>query len=292
MATHIVDVPEYNLILIRGIPQNPTFDLKVYEDIVDNFETNNGDTFVTTYVKAGTTWTQQIIHLLVRGGEPGGNYGETVPWLESLSSPFLADREAPTWTLDALKRVQTPRYFKSHATVDQLPRGHADIKVIYVARNPKDTVVSLYHHARNKPEFGYNGSFGTFLELFLAGEVENGSWFDHVLGWHKECMVSNATFFLFNFYKVYALSSQEHPDSHVFVMYEDIYEQPMLAVQLFAEFLGLRASDAVYEAVVRHSQLEEMRAAASIGMQHLRRGTVLLRMSACLPHFLACMHAC
>jgi hypothetical protein len=57
-------------------------------------------------------------------------------------------------------------------------------------------------------------------------------------------------------------------------MYEDIYEQPMLAVQLFAEFLGLRASDGVYEEVVRHSQLEEMRETACIGMQHLRKGTL------------------
>ncbi len=56
-------------------------------------------------------------------------------------------------------------------------------------------------------------------------------------------------------------------------MYEDIYEQPMLAVQLFAHFLHLEASDEVYEKVVRHSQLQEMKCNASIGLNHLRTGS-------------------
>ena len=181
----------YKLKVIRGIPQNPTFSPSIYEDIIDNFETNDGDTFITTYVKAGTTWTQQMIHLLLRDGQPGGFYSETVPWLEALSSEVLAQREAPGWTLDKVNNISTPRFFKTHATVDQLPRGLAEIKVIYIARNPKDTAVSLYHHAKSKPEFGFTGDFKTFLRLFLLGQVENGSWFDHVLNWHRECMVSS-----------------------------------------------------------------------------------------------------
>jgi len=244
----------YRLQIIRGIPQNPTFDPARYEEIIDTFETNDGDCFIATYVKAGTTWTQQMIHLLVRKGVPGGFYSETVPWLEALSSPILAAREAPNWTIDKLNSISQPRYFKTHATVDQLPRGLAEIKVIYIARNPKDTVVSLYHHARSKPEFGYTGTFEAFVRLFLEGKVENGSWFDHVLSWHKECMAQSET--------------------HLFLMYEDIYEQPMLAVQLFAALLELRSTDDVYESVVRHSALQEMQATASIGMNHLRRGGI------------------
>jgi hypothetical protein len=45
--------------------------------------------------------------------------------------------------------------------------------VIYVARNPKDTAVSLYHHAKSKPEFGYTGDFTTFCEIFLAGNCSS-----------------------------------------------------------------------------------------------------------------------
>jgi len=180
---------EYNLQVIRGVPQNPTFRPDVYEHIIDNFETNNGDTFVASYVEAGTGWTQQMVHLLLRGGEPGGSHHESIPWLEALSSELLAAKEAHTWTLEKIDNIREPRYFKSHATVDHLPRGLADIKVIYVARNPKDTVVSMCTRACAEPEYGYSGSFEAFCRLFLEGKVENGSWFDHVLDWYRECQV-------------------------------------------------------------------------------------------------------
>jgi hypothetical protein len=96
----------------------------------------------------------------------------------------------PTWNAQRIAETPSPRYFKSHATVDQLPRGKAQIKVVYVARNPKDTLVSLYHHSKSKPEFGYTGDFETFFRMFIANQVENGSWFDHVLNWYKACQVS------------------------------------------------------------------------------------------------------
>ena len=79
-----------------------------------------------------------------------------------------------------------PRYFKTHATVSDLPKGNAKIKTIYVARNPKDSMVSLYHHAKSKPEFGFTGDFEKFFHIFIAGQAENGSWFSHVLDWYKK----------------------------------------------------------------------------------------------------------
>ena len=79
---------------------------------------------------SGTTWTQQIIHQLLRNGAAGGSYGETVPWLEATASDFLQLREAPTWTLDKINNAPSglPRYFKTHATINHLPRGSANIK--------------------------------------------------------------------------------------------------------------------------------------------------------------------
>jgi|AntAceMinimDraft_1070359.scaffolds.fasta_scaffold125434_1 hypothetical protein len=171
--------------VVRGIPQNPSFDVEKFEDCIDNFVTKDGDVFVATYVKAGTTWTQQMIHCLLRAGKEGGKYGESVPWLEAAAaSEFLGPREAPTWSIERINETPGPRYFKTHANVRDLPRGQAKIKNIIVARNPKDTAVSLYHHAKSKPEFDYKGDFETFLQIFLSGMAENGDWFQHALDWY------------------------------------------------------------------------------------------------------------
>ncbi len=207
MAAYVKDVydklksseveSDYKLVKIKGIPQNPTFKVDEYESLIENFESRDGDVFLVTYVKAGTTWTQQIVHLLTRDGEAGGFYSETAPWLEALTSDMIGPREAPTWSLEKVNAVPLDqrRYFKSHANVEHLPnqKSPKKVKVIYVARNPKDTVVSLYHHAKSKPEFGYTGGFDKFCEIFLAGQAENGDWFTHVLDWYNECKVSPLT---------------------------------------------------------------------------------------------------
>ena len=71
---------DYKMTFVRGIGQNPTFEAGAFENVIDTFETRDGDCFIATFVKAGTTWTQQIVHTLLRQGEPGGHYVDSVPW--------------------------------------------------------------------------------------------------------------------------------------------------------------------------------------------------------------------
>lgn len=248
----IENLTDYKIVNVKGIPQNPYFNQSAFENLIDAFETKDGDVFVATFVKAGTTWTQQIIHLLLRGGASGGKYGDSVPWLESVSSESLREREAPNWTLELLNAAPAPRYFKTHATVAHLPRGRAKVKVIYVARNPKDSVVSLYHHSKSKPEFTYTGSFERFFEIFLAGKAENGSWFDHVLDWYKKC--------------------KEDPENYLFLKYEDMIDDPTSAILKIAKFINIPVTDELVEVVAKASSLNEMKVSASIGLNHLRQG--------------------
>jgi hypothetical protein len=102
-------------------------------------------------------------------------------------------------------------YFRSYATLDARPGSLVTgVKFVCVARNPKDTVVSLYHHAHNKPEFGFQGTFEEMLQLFIAGKAENGCWFDHVLPWYEQSLL--------------------RPDQVLFLKYEGMYEDTAQAV--------------------------------------------------------------
>lgn len=47
------DSSDYKLVDIRGIPQNPSFIVSRFEEIIDSFKTRDNDVFVTTFVKAG-----------------------------------------------------------------------------------------------------------------------------------------------------------------------------------------------------------------------------------------------
>lgn len=58
-------------------------------------------------------------------------------------------------------------------------------KFIYVARNPKDVAVSYFHHTLAFEVYEYNGNWNDFFSRFYTGEICEGDWFDHVLGWWK-----------------------------------------------------------------------------------------------------------
>ena len=80
----------------------------------------------------------------------------------------------------------SPRHIKWHHSSPLLPPAVVEEgKVIYVFRNPKDTVVSWYHFQRMNVLYGFTGSFDAFFELFLRGDVAYGCYWFNVLSWWR-----------------------------------------------------------------------------------------------------------
>lgn len=60
------------------------------------------------------------------------------------------------------------------------------MQVVYVARNPKDALVSYYHHNKLIKLHDYRGNLETFAEYFMNGTVLHGPFFGHILeAWAK-----------------------------------------------------------------------------------------------------------
>ena len=247
--------------VIRGTPQNPTFDAAKVESLIDTFPVRPSDVFICAYMRSGTSWMQQIVHLLRHGGRQADlSYRESIPWLEAVCSSVLGPIEAPGHTLESLAAVpaDTPRYFKTHATPGDLPGcgggERIPCKVLYVARNPKDVAVSQYHHVRDKPAYRWRIPFGEFLGMFLAGEVPNGSWFDHVLTWWQR--------------------SRQDASGMLFLKYEDMLADPGRAARAVAGFLEIPVDEAVINAIVEGASIEAMKTnpLTQMGFGHFRKG--------------------
>lgn len=254
----------YPLHLVNGTYQGPHQEEKATNDLIRTFETRDSDVFVCTFVKSGTTWTQHIINLLLNGGEPSHkNYTEVIPWLESLTFNDVRDeapdlhREAKHWTLDALKSTANRRFMMTHANLKDLPAGSAKgLKVIYVARNPKDVCVSLFHHASNKPTNAFVGSFSDMLACFVKGRCNNGLWFKHVLEWWE--------------------AANADPEHVLFLTYEQMLADPQEQIRKIADFAGIDCTAETIAKTVEGSTLAAMRKnpKANIyqGVPHLRKG--------------------
>ncbi len=116
---------------------NHHFDSTVWND----FRFRDDDIVIATYAKSGTTWTQQIVGQLVFDGAENVNVAEISPWLD-LRVPSKEIK------LAAVEAQTQRRFLKTHLPVDALvfsPKA----KYIYVARDGRDVVWSMYnHHAR------------------------------------------------------------------------------------------------------------------------------------------------
>ncbi len=91
---------------------------------------------------------------------------------------------------------------QTHLSYDTFPGvnpANTSAKFIYVARNPKDVAVSYYYHTLGFELYQYDGNWDDYFERFITGEVTDGDWFDHVLGWwkHKGNVIYN------NYYTLY-----------------------------------------------------------------------------------------
>lgn len=148
------------------------------------------DVFVASYPKSGTTWLQQICHLLQRDGVQGERaVVDTVPWVEAHELP-----EKPS--LEQLEAERERRWMQIHAPWSLAPKG-AGARYLYIARNPRDVAVSFFYHQRAKQhDPAYRGDFAHFVAHFIRGEVPFGSWFDHVLGWWAQSLVGDDVLFL------------------------------------------------------------------------------------------------
>ena len=105
--------------------------------IWDRFAFRDDDVIVATYGKAGTTWIQHIVGQLIFQGDPAVKIAEISPWLDL--------RIMPPDILDRLEAQAHRRILKTHLPLDALTFS-PKAKYIYIGRDGRDVVWSLYNH--------------------------------------------------------------------------------------------------------------------------------------------------
>lgn len=104
------------------------------------FRFRDGDIVIASWGKSGCTWLQQIVSQLLFVGRGSVAVAEVSPWVEFALFP-------PDWLHGRLETQSHRRFVKTHLPVDALvysPRA----KYLYIARDGRDVVWSLYNHFR------------------------------------------------------------------------------------------------------------------------------------------------
>lgn len=155
------------LVHVKGVPL-----IKYFAETIgplQNFTAWPDDLLISTYPKSGTTWMSEILDMIYQGGklEKCGRapiYAR-VPFLE-FKCPGVPSG------LETLEETPAPRLLKTHLPLSLLPQSLLDqkVKVIYIARNAKDVVVSYYNFYNMAKLHPDPGTWDSFLENFMDGK--------------------------------------------------------------------------------------------------------------------------
>ena len=114
----------------------------------NDFKFRNDDIVISTYGKAGTTWTQQIVGQLIFNGAEDVPVSELSPWLDLRVPP-------PEIKLPLMEAQTHRRFMKTHLPVDALVYS-PQAKYIYIGRDGRDVLWSMYHHHANANDAFYD----------------------------------------------------------------------------------------------------------------------------------------
>ena len=122
---------------------NHHFDSTVW----NHFRFRDDDIVIATYAKSGTTWVQQIVAQMLFDGDPELAVAEMSPWLDLRVPP----KEVK---LAAVEAQTHRRLLKTHLPVDALVYS-PKAKYVFVGRDGRDVVWSMYNHHANANQTWY-----------------------------------------------------------------------------------------------------------------------------------------
>ncbi|XP_017537849.2 sulfotransferase 1C2-like [Pygocentrus nattereri] len=225
----------FPLIEMQGVPLR-NYIVQKWSNI-SAFCPDPSDMLIATYPKAGTTWTQEIVDLLLHNGDEEAckraSTSDRFPFLEIQYPPPIPSG------LDLLKNMKPPRVIKTHLPIQLVPKGFWEnkCKVIYVARNAKDNLVSYYHFDRMNQAQPQPGPWEEYIQKFMRGKVAWGSWYDHVKDYWKEREKRNI----------------------LYLFFEDLKKDPRREVERIMRYMDLSVTDDVIDKIVQLTSFKNMR---------------------------------
>ena len=219
------------------------FDSTIWND----FQFRDDDIVISTYAKSGTTWVQQIIGQLLFDGSDDIEVAEMSPWMDLRVPP----KEVK---LPAVEAQTHRRFVKTHLPVDALvfsPKA----KYIYIGRDGRDVIWSLFNHHRNANEAWYDALNNTpglvgppmgpppksVVEYFNDWVTKDGypfwPFWENIRSWWEIRELPNV----------------------LLLHFEDLKRDMPEEIRRMAEFLGIPIDESKWDAILEHCSFDYMK---------------------------------
>jgi aryl sulfotransferase len=236
----------------------------------EGFVPRPDDIVISTSYKAGTTWTQRIVSLLILGPGPlpAGGLNNVSPWIDAR---FME----PTETMYARLEAQTHRRsVKSHLAFDAIPYWD-DVSYICVGRDTRDVFMSVFNHYSAYTDFMY--------QLLANGDPVGGPmprcpddprelWAEWIttpaFPWE-----SDGSPWWSHHYHVESFWKKRHLPNVLLVHYADMKADLEGEMRRIADFLGIEIDESMWPALVHGAKFDTMKEEAQgTGMEMVFEG--------------------
>lgn len=239
-------------------------------DFIPDFPVRSDDVFVCSLPKCGSTWVETIVWLLKQGlNYENVDLNKRQRSLSAFESPntlkkiakdlFEKDASKSLTESAALKmawsmhfeNLESPRVIKNHLPMFSLPINVwaselTGPKVVYIARNLKDTIVSEYHFRRN-----YLPPAEITMDDVVNGIIKDiwihSPYMEHIL---------NAW-------------SLRHLKNVLFIHYEDLVNDTFANVKRISEFLDCSYTDDQLNELVEYVSFDNMKKNDALNRENL-----------------------
>ena len=206
-------------------------------DCQKHFQARDDDVILASFMKTGTTWLKALCRsILQRKRHSTGDEDKEEEEEKDEDEDFLKKTYTglSVTTLESYGYIGNPhpdlstipslRLFHTHMAYTLLPPSikNSECKIVYITRNPKDTLASLWHFMNSytsseKEPYPFDKAF----ESFCHGVHPWGPFWDHVLQYWK--------------------ANLERAHKIMFLKYEDLKRDPRGQVKKLAEFMHGKA---------------------------------------------------
>jgi aryl sulfotransferase len=222
---------------------NHHFDSTVWNDL----KFRDDDIVISTHSKSGTTWLQQIIAQLLFNGAADLEVAAMSPWVDLRVPPKevkLPEIEAQTHR----------RFLKTHLPVDALVYS-PKAKYIYIARDGRDVVWSMYNHHANANDVWYDALNNTPGLVGPAIERPPDSIRQYFLDW----MAKDGHPFWPYWENVRSWWEIRNLPNLMMLHFADLKADMPAEIRRVAKFLEISIDESNWDAIVEHCSFDYMK---------------------------------
>nr|GME20873.1 cytosolic sulfotransferase 17-like [Ipomoea batatas] len=207
------------------------------QQAIVEFKPRPTDIILASFPKTGTTWLKSLLYSIINPSSldslVNNSPHDLVPFLEI---DVFGESSKPN-----ILSSDGTRIFNTHIPYQLLGKTieSSGCRVVYVTRNPKDTLNSLWHFVNKwKVDEDAPWELEEAVEKFCRGIVPCGPYYEHVLG--------------------YRMANLKNPNKVFFVTYEELKNDTNTHVQRLVEFLGcpFAKEDKKVEEIVKSCSFE------------------------------------